>query len=147
MAARSAERSAGLGRPAGSRMRPPPLPPLPAPRTSAVVYGMAAVDCHGRVADRAVLAALGWAAGCRLDFQQVQRLLVIRAHSCGVFQVNRQGHLRLPAHVRHCCGVRTGDRVLLAADPEHGVLVVHPPAALDELVAGCHGRLSAGERA
>lgn len=39
-----------------------PLPTAPTPRTTTAVYGMAAVDCRGRVADRAVLAALGWMA-------------------------------------------------------------------------------------
>jgi hypothetical protein len=44
--------------------------PLPGVRSSrpanAPVYGMAALDCHGRIADRAVLHALGWPAGHRL---------------------------------------------------------------------------------
>ena len=46
---------------------PLPLADLPPQRTSAVVYGASAVDDRGRVTDRAVLRALGWTAGCRLD--------------------------------------------------------------------------------
>ncbi|MCP3803471.1 AbrB/MazE/SpoVT family DNA-binding domain-containing protein [Allokutzneria sp. A3M-2-11 16] len=38
--------------------------------------------------------------------------------------MTKQGHLRLPASVRHCCGLVPGDRVLLVADPDQNVLVV-----------------------
>ncbi|MFZ0119066.1 MAG: hypothetical protein WAL99_06380, partial [Pseudonocardiaceae bacterium] len=48
-----------------------PLPTVPIPRTSMVVYGLAAVDCRGRVADRAVVLALGWTPGTRLDIRQI----------------------------------------------------------------------------
>jgi hypothetical protein len=106
---------------------------------------MAAVDCRGRVADRVVLAALGWTPGTRLDFRHTGGLLLVRAHPDGVFEVTGRGHLRLPAPVRRCCALAPGDRVLLAADPGGGVLVVHPPAALDALLAGCHARLADGE--
>ncbi|MFY9809593.1 MAG: hypothetical protein WAK86_20360, partial [Pseudonocardiaceae bacterium] len=102
-----------------------PLPTVPIPRTSMVVYGLAAVDCRGRVADRAVVLALGWTPGTRLDIRQIRGLLIIRADTHGVFSVTAQGHLRLPATVRHCCGLHPGDRVLLAADPDRDLLVVH----------------------
>jgi transposase InsO family protein len=42
-----------------------PLPTVPVPRTSSTVYGLAAVDCRGRVADHAIIAALGWRPGGR----------------------------------------------------------------------------------
>jgi bifunctional DNA-binding transcriptional regulator/antitoxin component of YhaV-PrlF toxin-antitoxin module len=100
---------------------------------------MAAVDCRGRVAERAVLAAVGWAAGTRLEFRQVAGVLLVRAQPAGVFEVTAQGHLRLPASVRRCCGLSPGDRVLLAADAARGVLAVYPPAALDALLAAGPG--------
>jgi hypothetical protein len=110
-----------------------------------LVYGLAAMDCRGRLADRAVLAALGWVAGTRLDFRQTAGLLLVSTHPHGVFEVTGQGHLRLPAAVRRCCGLTAGDRVLLAADPTRGLLVVHPPAALDAMVADCQTRLADGD--
>jgi hypothetical protein len=119
---------------------------MPTPRAKAVVYGMAAVDCRGRVADRAVLAALGWAAGTRLQIREAGGRLLVRADTHGVFRVTSQGHLRLPAGVRHCCGLVPGDRLLLAADLASGVLVVHPPAALDAVFAD-HGAGAYGGRA
>lgn len=45
---------------------PLPLATLRARRTSSPVYGLAALDCHGRVADRIIQQALGWSAGLRL---------------------------------------------------------------------------------
>lgn len=112
-----------------------PLPDLPARRTAAFVYGMAAVDCRGRIADQTVLRALGWSPGTRVDIRQARGVLMTRAEAGGEIGVSSQGHLRLPAAVRHWCGLTPGDRVLLAADPTRGRLVVHSPAALDVLIA------------
>jgi hypothetical protein len=122
-----------------------PLPVVPVLRTSSVVYGLAAVDCRGRVADHAIIAALGWLPGSRLDIRESGGLLVIRPDVHGVFSVTKQRHLRLPAAVRHCCGLIPGDRVLLAADPRRDVLIVYPPAVLDDLLAARHAELLGGD--
>jgi hypothetical protein len=124
-----------------------PLPSVPTARTNTAVYGLAAVDCRGRVADHAVVHALGWLPGTRLDIRETRGLLVIRTDAHGVFSVTKQGHLRLPAPVRHCCGLVPGDRVLLVADPDRALLIVHPPAALDDLLAQHHAALLGGDRA
>src|SRR5260370_518161 len=58
---------------------PLPLPRLAAVRTSATVYGLAVLDCRGRVADRAVLGALGWRAGTPPEIPPPGGLLVINA--------------------------------------------------------------------
>ncbi|HKS46095.1 MAG TPA: AbrB/MazE/SpoVT family DNA-binding domain-containing protein [Amycolatopsis sp.] len=122
-----------------------PLPTVPTPRTSSIVYGLAAVDCRGRPADHTVVTALGWVPGTRLDIRESGGLLLIRSDVHGVFSVTKQGHLRLPAPVRHCCGLIPGDRVLLAADPQRDLLIVHPPAVLDDLLAQCHAQLLDGD--
>jgi len=111
------------------------------------VYGLAAVDCRGRVADRAVVHALGWTPGTRLDIRETRGLLVIRTDPHSVFSVTTQGHLRLPATVRHCCGLLPGERELLAADPERDLLIVHLPAALDDLLTHHHAGLLGGDLA
>jgi hypothetical protein len=126
--------------------RPLPLPTVPTPRAGAAVYGMAAVDSRGRVADRAVFAALGWVAGTPLAISVTDGTLVIGTDPCGVFGMTSQGHLRLPAHVRHCCELGSGDRVLLAAYPDLNVLLVHPPTVLDLLLADRHATLLGGDR-
>ena len=64
-------------------------------------------------------------------------LVTVRARTDGAAGgsgVMPQGHVRLPAQVRHRCGLRPGDRVLLAADPSAGVLRVFPPATVDALL-------------
>lgn len=73
-----------------------PLPAVPTPRRRSVVYGLAAVDCRGRVADRAVVTALGWLPGTRLDIRESRGILLIRHDAHGVFSVTTQGHLHLP---------------------------------------------------
>ena len=122
-----------------------PLPTVPTPRTSSIVYGLAAIDCRGRAADHTVMTALGWVPGTRLDIRESGGLLLIRSDVHGVFSVTKQGHLRLPAPVRHRCGLIPGDRVLLAANPQRDLLIVHPPAALDDLLAQRHTQLPDGD--
>lgn len=111
------------------------------------VYGLAALDCRGRIADRGVLRALGWRGGTQLDIREQGGLLLVTGSPQGVFSMTGQGHLRLPATVRRWCGLGTGDRVLLVAQPADGVLVVHPPAALDAMVAWLHAAVLDGDRA
>lgn len=130
---------------AARRRRHLPVPDVPLPRTNATVYGMTTLDCRGRVANQAALRALGWTAGRRLQIRETHGLVIIHADPHGVFQVTSRGHLRLPANVRHCCGLATGERVLLAADPTQKQLVIYPPAALDTIIAERHTRLQGGE--
>src|SRR5438105_512226 len=107
-----------------------PLPRLADTRACSTAYGLATIDCHGRIADNMVIRALGWAPGTRLDIHENGGLGLVLADRQGVFSVTGQGHVRLPATVRHWCGLVPGDRVLLAGDPAQGLLVVHPPVAL-----------------
>ncbi|MGH3823882.1 MAG: AbrB/MazE/SpoVT family DNA-binding domain-containing protein [Pseudonocardiaceae bacterium] len=124
---------------------PLPLPTLTPRRTSTVVYGLSALDDRGRIADRVVMRALGWSAGLRLDIHETGGVLAIFADPKGVYQVTSQGHLRLPAAPRHRCGLQTGDRVLLAADPQRSRLAVYPPAALDTLLSQQSTETTGGE--
>ena len=110
---------------------PLPLPSLISVRTSRLVYGLAAVDDRGRVADRVVLRALGWPAGQRLTIAETSGILTVHTDPAGHYQVTSQGHLRIPAPLRHRCGLTGGDRVLLAADPDRSRLAIYPPTALD----------------
>jgi hypothetical protein len=131
--------------PSGDR-RLLPLPRLNlGVRDGAVVYGIAAVDCRGRIADRVVMAALGWTAGMRLSIREDRGLVLLAADQRGVFSLTRQGHVRLPVGVRRWCALTAGDRVLLVADPEQRSLVVFPPAALDAMLRQCHRVLFGGE--
>jgi hypothetical protein len=125
--------------------RPLPVPRLAVTRLRSTVYGLATVDDRGRVADHAVVRALGWGSGTRLDVRESGGLVLVRADLQGVFSVTGQGYLRLPATVRHWCGLVPGDRLLLAADPDQGLLVVYPPVALDAMVTRFHADMVGGD--
>ena len=53
----------------------------------------------------------------------------------------------LPAAVRHWCGLKSGDRVLLTADPVADLLVVYPPTVLDDMVAQAQCAVLGGDDA
>jgi len=65
----------------------------------------------------------------------------------GVFTLTGQGHLLLPAAVRHWCSLAAGERVLLSADPAANSFVVYPPMALDEMVAQSERAVLGGDPA
>ncbi|MFI7509888.1 AbrB/MazE/SpoVT family DNA-binding domain-containing protein [Micromonospora aurantiaca] len=108
---------------------------------------MAAIDVSGRIADRLIVHALGWTTETRLHIYEDAGLIVVRLSPHGVFTLTGQLHLHLPAAVRKWCGLKAGERVLLAADAAAGVLVVHPPAALDQMIVQAHTLALGGDRA
>lgn len=118
--------------------RPLPVPTLPTRSTTATVYGLAVIDCHGRAADRAVLNALGWSPGRPLRLSVIGGSILAVPDARGEVSVSTDGHVRLPVGLRRRCGLRTGDRVLLVADPPAGRLLLHPATALDELLTARH---------
>ncbi|NJC83112.1 hypothetical protein [Planosporangium mesophilum] len=52
--------------------------------------------------------------------------------------ITAQGHLRLPVAVRRVCRLHDGDRLLVAACPDPGILVAYPMAELDAMVLAYH---------
>jgi hypothetical protein len=119
--------------------RPLPLPSLISRRTSTLVYGLAALDDRGRIADHVIMRALGWSAGLRVAVAEASGILTVHTDPAGDHQVTNQGHFRIPAPLRHRCGLAAGDRVLLAADPNRSRLTIYPPAALDASLAQTGG--------
>jgi hypothetical protein len=102
------------------------------------VYGLSTLDTGGRTADRAIMAALAWAGGQRLDIWASGGLVVVCADTRCVFRMNTQQFLHPPVAARRWCQLAAGDRMLLAGSPQGGLLVVHPPAVLDAVVNGVH---------
>ncbi|MFB9178170.1 AbrB/MazE/SpoVT family DNA-binding domain-containing protein [Dactylosporangium sucinum] len=116
-------------------------------RVRHTVYALSAIDHNGRLADQAVVRAMSWAPGTRYTIQEHRGLLIVDADRQGVFAVTRQGHLYTPAVVRRRCAVATGDRLLIAAEPAEGRLVIHPPAAIDAMIAEYHACVLGGDPA
>ncbi|WP_433221050.1 hypothetical protein ACQP00_19475 [Dactylosporangium sp. CS-047395] len=53
-----------------------------------------------------------------------------------MFQFKSPGFVRIPVSARRWCHLPLGERVLLAADPVNGLLVVLPPAVLEDVLGG-----------
>jgi hypothetical protein len=108
------------------------------------VYALSAVDKSGRVADRSIVRVLGWVPGTRLDIREQAGVIVAWAAADGVHCIDDRGHMHVPLAVRRWCRLTAGDRVLLAADRATGVLVAHPVAVLDRLLADVHAAVAGG---
>jgi len=131
----SAARLADHGRSRPRATRRLPLASTPAgPPPRDVVYGIGRVDASGRVADRAVTCALDWGAGDRLTLTAEAGVVVARRDAGGMVTVPSRPCVVIPAALRHRCGLRAGDRVLLAALPGEDALAVYPLAVVDQAI-------------
>jgi hypothetical protein len=130
----------------GSRTRPPmPLPQLPEPVDSDVIFGMIRLDPGGRIMSRQMLTSLEWESGDRVSFTIRDGLVVISRDPAGIRPVCEPSFLRLPKHVRLACRMQSGDRILLAALPGKRRLIVHPPATLTAMTAAIYESVAGGE--
>jgi hypothetical protein len=133
-------------RPARAHARGVPMTGLASlPRDASMRYAIVSVDNRGRFTDQSMVRALGWSPGQRLDIGVSCGAVLVQPHDDGLFTLNPRGHVPFPVAVRRWCAVSPGDRVLLAAAPEHGVLVVHTMAALDAMLARYHTAVMGGE--
>ena len=117
------------------------------PRAGSLVYGMGKIDTWGVVSNRDTIQALRWAPGDRLQIALIGGSVVAHRDPAGVFEMGVKPYLVLPATVRHRSGVCPGERVLVAADPHHDVLVIHPLTALDTMITTYHAALTTGGNA
>lgn len=118
----------------------PGLPPLPG--DGSLVYGMGRLDAKGRVTDRAVFAALGWARGTRCAAALREDVLVVCPDPAGPLTISAHHSLVIAARYRRWCGLLAGDRVLLVADLVHERLWVQGPAAVRAMIVGYHAWLT-----
>ena len=135
-----ASRPSGRGQQGERVVRRLPLADsLPArSRVRDVVYGLARIDASGRVADRGVTAALSWCGGDRLTLTAESGLVVARRDPGGLVTLQARLYLVIPAALRHRCGLRAGDQVLLAAWPGEDAVTAFPLAVVDQAVRA-HG--------
>ena len=114
--------------------RPVSVPP--APRD--VVYGIGRIDASGRIADRAVICALGWRGGDRLTLTVDAGVVTARRDPGGMITLPGRAYIAVPAALRRRCGLRPGDRVLLAAVPGDDTLTAYSLAVVDQAIRA-HG--------
>lgn len=115
---------------------------LERPRAGTLVYGMGRLDQDGRLSNRATIDALGWTVGDSLNIALVGGSVVVHRDPSGAFEMGAKPYLVLPASLRRRNGLGAGDLVLVAADPNHDVLVVHPLTALDTMITTYHASLT-----
>jgi hypothetical protein len=123
---------------------PPDLPPqmapgkpLPAPSQvhkleadttdlGPILIGVATLDGSGRVRERTLLAALGWGRDERLEIRIAQNAAVLWSAPHGYLCIDGRDQIALPSGSRAMLGMKPGERTLLAALPDLGMLLVYP---------------------
>ncbi|HEY6495426.1 MAG TPA: AbrB/MazE/SpoVT family DNA-binding domain-containing protein [Trebonia sp.] len=125
-------------RPAAARRlplaRPVPVPSAP----EDVVYGIARIDSSGRICERAIITALGWAGGDLLTFTADAGVVTARRDPGGMVTLPASGYITIPAALRRRCGLCAGDQVLLAALPDQDSLAAYSLAVVDQAIRA-HG--------
>jgi hypothetical protein len=97
-----------------------------------VLYGFGRIDASGRVADRAITGALGWHAGDRLTLAAAGGVVIARRDPAGMVSMPSKPYIVIPAALRRRCGLRSGDRVLLAVFPGQDTLAAYSFAVVDQ---------------
>ena len=115
-----------------------PLPlacPVPVPAAPEdVVYGIGRIDASGRIADRTVISALGWCGGDRVTLTADAGVITARRDPGGMVTLPGRAYIAIPAALRRRCGLRPGDRVLLAAAPRDDTLTAYCLAVVDQAI-------------
>jgi hypothetical protein len=122
----------------------PLVPLLPSMSAPSLYCALTPIDDRGRLADRSPIRAVGWSPGQAITISVVQETVVVVSQPTGAECITRQGHLRLPARVRHLCRLTSGDRLLIAAAPGPGALVGYTMPLLESVLLQHH--LSAPRR-
>lgn len=112
---------------------------VPESKTHLVVTRM---DQHGRLADRTPLLALRWLPAQRVTFAADSHGGVLLVRRGGLEAITGQGHLRVPARVRHVLRLTAGERLLVAAFTQHDLLIVHTMAAVDAMMLAYHANIT-----
>ncbi len=142
------------GRVAGPRVAPSAVRPLPMAGPVAalsvpagVMYGTGRIDASGRVTDHAITCALGWREGDRLTLTAGPGVVTAWRDPSGMVTVPARGCLAIPAVLRRRCGLRAGDRLLLAAVPDRETLAAYSFAVVDQALRahGAFPRASGGQ--
>jgi hypothetical protein len=132
----SSGRPTARGRRAAGTGRRLPIAAVPVPPAAPqdVLYGFGRIDAAGRVADRAVIRALGWRCGDRLTLTADADMVTARRDPAGMIAMTAKPYIVIPAALRRRCGLRPGDRVLLAAVPADDMLTACSFAVVDQAI-------------
>jgi hypothetical protein len=93
---------------------------------------------RGRIAGRTVTGALGWRGGDRLTLTADAGVVTARRDPGGMITLPGRAYIAIPAALRRRCGLRPGERVLLAAVPGDDTLAAYSIAVVDQAIRA-HG--------
>ncbi len=134
----------GRGRAGTARTLPVAVVPVIPAAPDDVLYGFGRIDASGRVADRAATSALGWQPGDRLTLTAAAGVVTARRDPDGLITMPAKPYVVIPAVLRRRCGLRPGDRVLLAVFPAQDTLAAYSFAVVDQALRA-HAPLPGGE--
>lgn len=135
--------------------RPAPVVPLGAPAlrrrgwptdvvAEPVLLDVARIDASGRFCARALLTALRWEPGHRLDLTVEADAVVFGSSPAGRQTVGSRGELTVPVAARSLAGLDAEARVMLIAVPTRDLLIVHPPALIAHLLTQHYAHQATG---
>jgi hypothetical protein len=104
----------------------PPLASMQRHRSDIADHSLRPIDTHGHVMDRRLVTLMGWGPGDQLQWRVGHNLVVLFRHDEGTAAITRNGHLQLPAKLRHAAGAEIGQRILLITPVTRGRLVIVP---------------------
>ena len=93
---------------------------------------MSRIDASGRLTSQAISRVLNWRPGDRLTLTADAGVVVVRRDPHGMVIVPARCAVAIPAALRHRCGLRPGDQVLLAALPPEDTLAACTFAVVDQ---------------
>ena len=105
---------------------------------------MSRIDASGWLASQAISHVLNWRPGDRLTLTAPAGVVVARRDPDGMVTVPTRCSVAIPAALRHRCGLRPGDQVLLATAPGQDTLIAYPLAVVDQALR-VHAPLPRGE--
>jgi bifunctional DNA-binding transcriptional regulator/antitoxin component of YhaV-PrlF toxin-antitoxin module len=98
---------------------------------------MSRIDASGRLTSQAISQVLDWRPGDRVTLTAGAGVVVVRRDPHGMVTVPARCSIAIPAGLRHRCGLRPGDQVLLAALPHQDTLAACTFAVVDQAL-GAH---------
>jgi len=107
---------------------------MPDPVTDRCLLAAARLDGSGRFRARALLQALDWVPGQRLELRHAPTILIVHADPVGAGAVTTRGLLALPVATRRWLGAELGTMVVAVAIPTRGLMVIAAPDRLISLL-------------
>jgi hypothetical protein len=92
------------------------------------------MDRRGRLADRSPIRAVGWPPGQPITISASQDPYLVIVRPGGPDKITRDGHLRLPARIRHTCKLSAGDRLLVTVTTTPPMVAVYLMATVETII-------------